>query len=245
MRRFLPLFAVAAALFLGACGGGEGAADQGAAPSPSSQSSVVTTAPAAARGALVARPDTDVAVFASAGDAAPATVLPATTAFGSARALPVLDERDGWLHVALPVRPNGSTGWIRSAGVELRRVDESISVDLAARTLTLLVDGEAVLSADIAIGAADAPTPTGAFFVADKLATTDVNSPYGPFAFGLSGHSDVLTEFAGGDGQIGIHGTNDPSSIGRAVSHGCVRVPNDVVAQLNDLVPLGTPVTIG
>jgi lipoprotein-anchoring transpeptidase ErfK/SrfK len=101
-----------------------------------------------------------------------------------------------------------------------------------------------VLTTPVAVGSPESPTPTGHFFLVDKLDTQSASSAYGPFAFGLSGHSDVLTEFAGGDGQIGIHGTNDPSSIGNAVSHGCVRVPNDVIAQLNDLVPLGTPVTI-
>lgn len=246
MKRLLAPLAVAAIALLGGCGGGEGAAPV-AAPS--------TTAPATTALApveatpshetLVARPDVDVEVFANpADDAAVVTVLPAKTEFGSARALPVLAQRDGWLEVSLPIRPNGSTGWIRAGGVELRRVDEKITVDLAARTLTLSIDGAAVLTTEIAIGTPDAPTPTGTFFVADKLATNNESSAYGPFAFGLSGHSEVLTEFAGGDGQVGIHGTNDPSSIGRNVSHGCVRVPNDVIVQLNDHVPLGTPVTI-
>ena len=95
------------------------------------------------------------------------------------------------------------------------------------------------------MGAADAPTPTGAFYVIDKLATGDPDDTYGPFAFGLSAHSDVLTDFAGGDGQVGIHGTNDPGSIGEAVSHGCIRVPNDVAVVLEERLHLGTPVTIG
>ena len=58
------------------------------------------------------------------------------------------------------------------------------------------------------------------------------------------GGKSLFADFAGGDGQIGIHGTNDPSSIGQAVSHGCVRVSNEVITQLNDLLPLGTPVVV-
>ena len=54
----------------------------------------------------------------------------------------------------------------------------------------------------------------------------------------------MLTEFAGGDGQVGIHGTDDPGSIGNPVSNGCVRVPNDVAVQLAELLPLGTPVVV-
>jgi hypothetical protein len=45
-------------------------------------------------------------------------------------------------------------------------------------------------------------------------------------------------------GGYGIHGTNNPSSIGKAVSHGCVRMYNEDVIQVYDLVPLGTPVNI-
>jgi lipoprotein-anchoring transpeptidase ErfK/SrfK len=71
----------------------------------------------------------------------------------------------------------------------------------------------------------------------------DRSGPYGTFALGLSAHSDRLSEFAGSDAQVGIHGTNDPSSIGRAVSHGCVRVPDDVADVLAQ-VPLGTPVLV-
>ena len=81
-------------------------------------------------------------------------------------------------------------------------------------------------------------------YVTDVLDTGNDGGAYGPFALGLSAHSETLSEFGGGDGQVGIHGTNDPSSIGNNVSHGCVRVPNDIVSQLAAIVPLGTPVTI-
>lgn len=77
----------------------------------------------------------------------------------------------------------------------------------------------------------------------DLLDTPD-GGAYGPFAIGLSAHSETISEFAGSDGQIGLHGTSDPGSIGQAVSHGCVRVPNDVIARLASDLSLGTPVTI-
>ena len=115
---------------------------------------------------------------------------------------------------------------------------------MAARRLVVTDGGRVVLETAVAVGAAGTPTPTGTFFLVDKLATGQPDGPYGPFAFGLSAHSEVLTEFAGGDGQVGVHGTSDPTSIGRPVSNGCVRVPNGVAALLEDLLPLGTPVTI-
>ena len=46
-----------------------------------------------------------------------------------------------------------------------------------------------------------------------------------------------------GDGY-GLHGTNQPETIGRAVSHGCVRLRNEDIEKLFDMVPVGTPVFI-
>jgi lipoprotein-anchoring transpeptidase ErfK/SrfK len=146
----------------------------------------------------------------------------------------------------VPGRPTGTKAWLLldGSGAELRPVTTAVEVDLDARTLTLY-DGDAVvLTTPIAIGAPDSPTPEGEFYVTDKLQDPDPDGAYGPFALGLSGRSEVLTDFAGGDGQIGIHGTNDPSSIGQDVSHGCVRVPNEVITRLNELLPLGTPVVV-
>jgi lipoprotein-anchoring transpeptidase ErfK/SrfK len=196
----------------------------------------------------VARTDTALDVYAEPGDASPTQTLPATTAFGSDRALLVGDTAtigdDGWLQVELPTRPNGSTGWVHRDQVDLTTVDEAVTIDLAARTLTLSRSGEVVLTTPVAVGTDQNPTPTGAFYVIDKLDTGNPSGAYGPFAFGLSAHSDTLSEFGGGDGQVGIHGTNDPSSIGRSKSHGCVRVPNEVAVELAGTIDLGTPVTI-
>ena len=177
-------------------------------------------------------------------DAAVVTTLGATTELGSASTLLVVDQRADWIEVALPIRPNGTTGWIPTAAAELRSNTYRIHVDLEARTLSLL-DGETVVvETTVAVGSDENPTPAGTYFVTDLVDTGDPAGAYGPFAFGLSGHSETLSEFGGGDGQLGIHGTNDPSSIGQAVSHGCVRVPNETIADMVDLVPLGTPVTV-
>jgi len=193
--------------------------------------------------AQISRPSVKVFADASATSKLVTTLGPAT-ALGSKTTLLVLDQRDDWVHVSLPIRPNGSTGWVPLADVELRSNPMAITVDRATHTLTLTHDGEPILTTTVAIGSKANPTPAGQFYVTDLIDTDAPASAYGPFALGLSGHSDTLTEFAGGDGQLGIHGTDDPSSIGKSVSHGCVRVPNDVVTQLAELVPLGTPVTI-
>lgn len=163
---------------------------------------------------------------------------------GAPRVLLVEQEQDGWFEVLLPVRPNGSRGWIRSADVELSRTGYAVDVDLAAFELTVTRDGDQVLSSPIAYGSEDTPTPGGRYFITELLQPPDPDGVYGSFAFGLSGFSDVLLSFAGGEGVIGIHGTNDPDSIGQRVSAGCIRLPDEVIVELAGLLPLGTPVTI-
>ena len=76
------------------------------------------------------------------------------------------------------------------------------------------------------------------------LQAPDPNTVYGPFAYGLSGHSEVLTEFDGGDAEVGIHGNDDASVLGQSVTHGCVRMSNDGITKLSKILPLGTPVQI-
>jgi lipoprotein-anchoring transpeptidase ErfK/SrfK len=246
---------LAATVALAAACGGPSARDDtlpAAAPSSSdaapttttSPTTPVTTTPDPATTYEVARASVPVPIS-PAPWALPTHEISASTDFGSPRALLVLARNGQWLQVALPDRPNGSTGWVHADDVEVREIDEHVEIDLVARTLTLVDAGAVVLTTPVAIGTAEAPTPTGAFYVVDKLATGNPDDVYGPFAFGLSAHSDVLTEFAGGDGQVGIHGTNDPASIGQAVSHGCIRVPNEVAQVLDERLHLGTPVTIG
>ncbi|MFC5381546.1 L,D-transpeptidase family protein [Aquipuribacter nitratireducens] len=152
------------------------------------------------------------------------------------------DPGDGWYRVHLPVRPNGSTGWVAADDVTVARVPYRLVMDVAANELTLL-EGERVLrTMPAASGTGDTPTPTGLFYLTELLEPT--NAGYGPFAYGLSAHSEVLTSFGGGPGQIGLHGTDDAASVGRAVSHGCIRLSDDDITYLAGLLPLGTPIEI-
>ena len=176
---------------------------------------------------------------------APSQVLDAATILGSPRVFLIeTGPVDGWVEVSLPVRPNGSTGWVRASDLDLRVLDFKIFVDLSDRRLRLQRGDELVLESEVAIGSPQNPTPTGDYFVTDVVELADPGGPWGPFALGLSAFSDTITEFNGGDGIIGIHGTNRPASIGQPVSLGCVRVPNEIATLLADLVKLGTPVQI-
>jgi lipoprotein-anchoring transpeptidase ErfK/SrfK len=164
--------------------------------------------------------------------------------FGEPRVFLVQQERDEWLYALLPMEPNGSEGWIRARDVTLSEHTYRIRVDLGRRLLTV-DDGDGIaLRETVAVGQPGAPTPTGLFFTTVLVKPDDPSGPYGRYAYGLSAYSEVYEEFAGGPGQVAIHGTNAPSLIGQAVSHGCIRMENPAIIRLARTVPLGTPVRI-
>ena len=187
----------------------------------------------------------DVDVYEQPESTTPIRTVDATTILGTPTVLAVTEgPRQGWAQVMIPGRPNGSTGWVRAADVEFFVVDSLIVVDLSDRMLWLEVDGKRLLTTEVGIGSVHNPTPTGYYFVTDNVSLADPSGPWGPHALGISARSEVITEFNGGDGIIGIHGTNNPSSIGGNISLGCVRLPNDVITELHQRVPLGTIVEI-
>jgi L,D-transpeptidase catalytic domain len=151
--------------------------------------------------------------------------------------------RARWYRVQLPMRPNGVRGWVQAKDVRLMRVWSRIVVDLSARRVTLFHRGRRVLSARAAIGTPATPTPTGMYYVNQRLIPSDPSGPFGPGAIGISAFSEVLTGWVQG-GPVAIHGTNRPELIGRAVSNGCIRVRNDDLRRLFRRAPAGTPVLV-
>jgi lipoprotein-anchoring transpeptidase ErfK/SrfK len=150
-----------------------------------------------------------------------------------------------WLEVLLPVRPNGSTGWIKAADVDLVQDDYRVLVQLGAHRITVWNGADVVDDEPVGVGTAAAPTPPGEYYITEALTVPSFQrAAYGPFAFGISGHSNVYTTFGSGDGTIGIHGTAESDSIGKDASHGCIRLSNDGITKLIHQVPLGTPVEI-
>ncbi len=196
-------------------------------------------------GTLVVILGEEIPVYSTPGDEAPKLVMPATTILGTTTVLAATGPPvDGWVEVMLPMRPNGSTGWVIAEDIAMYVVDGRIEVDLSDRELVYMVDGEVLLRTTVAVGTDRNPTPPGDYFVTDNVRIKEGSGPWGPAALGLSARSDTITEFNGGDGIVGIHGTNRPGSIGQAASLGCVRLPNDVILRLHELVPIGTPVEI-
>jgi lipoprotein-anchoring transpeptidase ErfK/SrfK len=152
------------------------------------------------------------------------------------------DCRAAWYRVQLPIKPNGATGYVRARDVNVGTVRTRIAVDLSQRRLTFYRDGRPLMRIRVGIGAGATPTPTGSFFVNQRF-VEDPSGPYGPAALGISAHSTVLTWWAQG-GPVAIHGTNQPSTIGRAASNGCIHMPNAILRRLFRMTPAGTPVVI-
>jgi lipoprotein-anchoring transpeptidase ErfK/SrfK len=155
------------------------------------------------------------------------------------------DTGDIWLRIQLPIWPNGQAGWVAASDVRLAETADRLVIDLSERRLVRLREGRPVVRVRVAIGTAATPTPPGRYFVWAKVDTDRPSGPYGNFILGLSGFSDAIEPWSEWPGQprLAIHGTDDPSDTGQAVSKGCVRVLNELLPRLTDL-PLGTPVTI-
>jgi lipoprotein-anchoring transpeptidase ErfK/SrfK len=159
----------------------------------------------------------------------------------------------GWVQVLLPVRPNGSTGWVKASDVTLTANPYRISVALGAHTITVNKGNEVIYTGPVAVGATDpplpdvgkpTPTPTGDYYLRVLLQAPDPNTVYGPYAYGLSSHSDALDTYAGGDAEVGIHGNDDASVLGKNITHGCIRMDNAAITMLAKQLPLGTPVSV-
>ena len=153
------------------------------------------------------------------------------------------DCRARWYRVQLPIRPNGSTGWVQGRSLRLEQVATRIVVDLSERRLWLYRAGRLVLRAPVGIGSPATPTPTGSYYVDQRLVPEDASGPFGPAALGISAFSPTLTWWPQG-GPIAIHGTDEPWSIGRAASNGCIRLRNATLRRVFAAAGAGTPVLV-
>ena len=249
---------VAATMVVGAlagCGGGGGGGDKAGTSDkttttvhrPSRQDNTPTTAvptPAAGTTYVAQAVPAKVAVYPAAGAAAPQTTLANPNENGAPLVFLVEQSQGPWVKVDLPIRPNGSVGWVKAADVRLAADPYSVDINLGAHRLTVHKGTQVVADEPIGVGKSETPTPGGKYYIKELLRPPNPHGAYGPYAYGLSGFSNVLNDFNGGDGVIGIHGTNDPSTIGHDVSHGCIRLNNTAIEALVKMLPLGTPVHI-
>jgi lipoprotein-anchoring transpeptidase ErfK/SrfK len=174
----------------------------------------------------------------------PFTIFRNPDQYGARPSFLIERTRDGWVEAYLPMRPNGSTGWLRERDVSLRLNPYRIEIDLGRNILTVFETGRQMMRETVAVGTGGTPTPTGLFYTTILVQYPDPDGAYGPFAYGLSAFSEVLFSFGGGNGQVAIHGTNAPTFLGQDVSHGCIRMRNPAIRRLSRFLPLGTPVQI-
>ena len=183
-------------------------------------------------------------IYASGAATKPFVTLNNKTNF-SGRHVFVVQAKEGENYrVLLPMRPNGRIGYVRAADVSLYQHDYAVVVSLSKKTLTLYKAGAVQMTESVGVGKSQWPTPTGSFYMRELARPRNPRGSYGPWAFGLSAYSTVFQKFGRGDGQIGIHGTNEPKLLGTQVSHGCIRMRNDAITKLAQTLPQGVPVDI-
>ena len=248
--RFLPraaaavLAAALGAVWLSGCGGDD--STPASTQLPDSVRNQLTSVAGIGQGVstIVTAKGASVDVYTSPTDTQPSTTLSNPNENGAPRVFLVEAKMPDWWQVLLPIEPNGSTGWVRADQVTATQTSFRIVISRSEHKLRLYNNGEVVAEEPVGIGTADTPTPGGRFYLMELLKAPNPNGPYGPYAFGLNGFSTTLESFAGREPVIGLHGTNDPSSLGRDVSNGCIRLSNDAITRLAQTVPLGTPVEI-
>jgi lipoprotein-anchoring transpeptidase ErfK/SrfK len=152
-----------------------------------------------------------------------------------------------WLRVRLPIRPNGTSGWIRADHTKLTRTPYRIEVSVSKRSVTLLGSGRVLRTYRAVVGTSEWPTPRGLFAISERVPQPDPNGFLGPWALLLTAFSPTLTNFGGGPGQVALHGRAGASladPLGSARSHGCIRIPNAGIKLLARVAREGTPVQV-
>ena len=147
-----------------------------------------------------------------------------------------------WGRVEIPYVWPRREGWIALRDLARRSTAVEVHVDLSEHRLTVTKSDQVLFGMPTATGAPVSPTPPGEYFVTDRIAFS--GGYLGTFAFGISGIQPKLPPGWSGGNQLAIHGTNDPSSIGRSASAGCLRVGERSLDRLKPLLQLGTPVIV-
>ena len=156
----------------------------------------------------------------------------------------IIERRDAWAKVLVPVRPNHTEGYIRLDDVTVETTEYRIEVSLSGTTLTAYDGDEVLAETKVVIGTPFSQTPTGLFYVTDIVPYEQPDGVYGPVALATNGYSEWMDEFDTGVPVVALHGTSRPEQVGQQLSNGCIRVPNDVISMLAETMPQGTPVLI-
>lgn len=166
------------------------------------------------------------------------------TYFGGTLALVVAEggPNDEYVKVHVPIRPNGSTAWVKTEYFEWSQNNFHVEVNVSTNTVTVWEGDEVIVTTDAVTGNSSRPTPTLTTFIDEKI--PDQGPAYGPWVLSLAAFSESVNIFGGGLPKLALHGTNNPQLMGQYASNGCIRVPNDVIQLIADTVPVGARVDI-
>jgi len=142
------------------------------------------------------------------------------------------------------MRPNSASGWVPAYSGKIRSTSWRIVVHRSARRAAIYEGSKIRARYSVIVGQASTPTPLGSFFVVEKIRVAP-GVTEGPWALATSAYSNVLYEFAGGAGQVALHGiVGLRAPLGTFASHGCVRFGNDAITWIATHVDNGTPLFI-
>ena len=172
------------------------------------------------------------------------------TGFSNRRAVyPVLRHQkleggSEWLQVRVIKGRRNVKVWIPRWATRRVWLHYLVRVDISSRTAKIYRDGTVVRRFRVVVGKPGTPTPRGHFFVVDRMHLHESWSN-GGWALATSAFSHVLTDFAGGSGEIAMHtrgSLGDP--VGTAASHGCIRFNNGDMNWVAAHVPNGTSIWV-
>ena len=144
---------------------------------------------------------------------------------------------------AHPGPPNQTTGWVAASDVDVS--EHRFHGARHRRSPAHLLGRRRGRRRDRGgVGKDTTPTPIGEFYLSEKIQQQNAGGAYGPYILATNAYSEALDLFDSGLPVIAFHGTNQPGLIGTAASNGCIRMPNEVVTQLAETLPAGTPVVI-
>jgi lipoprotein-anchoring transpeptidase ErfK/SrfK len=172
------------------------------------------------------------------------------TGFSNRRAVyPVLEHRvlkngSEWLRVRTIRGRQNVNVWIPRWATRRVWLHYRVLVDLSSRKAKVYRDGKLAKRFRVVVGAPGTPTPRGHFYVVDRMHLRD-SWARGGWALATSAFSNVLTDFAGGSGEVAMHTRGSLSApVGTAASHGCIRFNDGDIRWMAAHVPNGTPVWI-
>jgi lipoprotein-anchoring transpeptidase ErfK/SrfK len=132
---------------------------------------------------------------------------------------------------------------VEALGQTRQQAARQVLVSIPDRKLAVMEDGQVLKVFPVAVGAADSPSPAGEFQIINRLSNPTYY--HKGTVIGPGPENPLGTRWMGLNLKgFGIHGTNAPRSIGKAASHGCIRMAKRDLEQVFDMLRVGDTVVI-